>query len=67
MAKKRISLSDQLRRVVDDCGVTRYRIAQDTGIDASTLCRFMSGERGLPMNTVDVLADYLDINIIVAD
>ncbi len=65
MARRRVKLSDQIRRAVDDCGQTRYRIGKETGIDASTLSRFASGERGLPMNTLDTLADYLDLNITV--
>ena len=63
MGKRRAKLSDQIRRAVDDCGQTRYRISKETGIDQSTLSRFMSGERGLPMRTLDKLADYLDLNI----
>ena len=65
MGKRRAKLSDQIRRAVDDCGQTRYRISKETGIDQSTLSRFMSGERGLPMNTLDKLADDLDLNITV--
>ena len=65
MGKRRAKLSDQIRRAVDDCGQTRYRISKETGIDQSTLSRFMSGERGLPMRTLDKLADYLDLNITV--
>ena len=65
MGKRRAKLSDQIRRAVDDCGRTRYRISKETAIDQSTLSRFMSGERGLPMNTLDKLADYLDLNITV--
>ena len=65
MSKRRAKLSDQIRRAVDDCGQTRYRISKETGIDQSTLSRFMSAERGLPMNTLDTLADYLDLNITV--
>ena len=63
MAKKRAKLSEQIRQAVDDCGQTRYAISKATGIDQSTLSRFMSGERGLPMGTLDVLAEYLNLNI----
>ncbi len=65
MSKRRAKLSDQIRRAVDDCGRTRYRISMETGISQSTLSRFMSGERGLPTDTLDKLADYLDLNITV--
>lgn len=63
MAKQRTKLSDQIRQAVATCGQTRYATAKATGISEATLCRFMSGERGLPMKTLDVLADYLELNI----
>jgi transcriptional regulator with XRE-family HTH domain len=65
MGKRRIQLSEQIRRALADCGMTRYAVSKATGIDQATLSRFMSGERGLPMKTLDVLADFLDLNIIV--
>ena len=63
MSTKRIRLSEQIRRAVRDCGLTRYAISKATDIDQATLSRFMSGERGLPMATLDVLADFLELNI----
>jgi Helix-turn-helix domain len=63
MKRKWPRLSDQIRQAVNSCGQTRYAIAKATGIDAATLCRFMSGERGLPMKTLDVLADHLELSI----
>ncbi len=65
MGKRRIQLSDQVRKAVEDCGQTRYRISMETGIDQATLCRFMCGSHGLPMRTLDKLADYLDLNITI--
>ena len=65
MGTKRTKLSDQIRQAVDDSGLTRYRIAKETGISNATLCRFASGERGLPTKTLDRLADFLDLNIAV--
>lgn len=64
MAKKRIKLSEQVRRAMENCGQSRYAISKATGIDQATLCRFASGERGLPMLTLDKLADHLDLNIV---
>jgi hypothetical protein len=42
----------------------RYAISKATGIAESTLSRFMAGKRGLPMKTLDRLADYLDLDIV---
>ncbi len=65
MGKRHVKLSEQIRRAVDDCGMTRYAISKATGIDNATLSRFASGERGLPMKTLDVLAEFLNLNIVV--
>jgi hypothetical protein len=65
MGKRRIKLSDQIRDAVASCGQTRYAVSKATGISQATLSRFMAGERGLPMKTQDVLADYLGLDIIM--
>jgi transcriptional regulator with XRE-family HTH domain len=58
-----MKLSDQLRHAIETCGQTRYAIAKATGISEATLSRFVSGDRGLPMKTLDLLADYLELTI----
>jgi hypothetical protein len=63
MRSKRVPLSGQIRKAIASCGKTRYAISQATKIAESTLSRFMAGERGLPMKTLDKLADYLDLHI----
>jgi len=60
---KRIKLTDQVRQSVKTCGLTRYRIWKETGIDQSTLARFAAGRAGLSMRGLDKLADLLDLNI----
>jgi hypothetical protein len=67
MSKKRIKLSDQVRKAVDASKISRYAICQVTGIDQAALSRFMAaapGGRGLNMKTLDALADVLDLNIV---
>ena len=61
--KRRAKLSDQVRKAIDVCGMSRYAISKATGIYQSTLSRFMSGERGLTMTALDKLADLLELNI----
>jgi cyanate lyase len=65
MTKKRIKLSDQIRRAVDASGLSRYRISKQIGVAESTMSRFMSEQGGLSMDNVDTLADLLDLNITV--
>ena len=65
MSKKRLEkLSDQVRQAIDNSGLTRYRIAQDTGIDESALAKFYNGTRGFNSDTLDVLGEYLGLRIV---
>jgi plasmid maintenance system antidote protein VapI len=63
MARKRLTFSDELRRAVNDCGLSRYRICKELGIAESTLSRFISGERGLTTKCLDRLAALLDLHV----
>ncbi len=66
MAKRRSKkMTDQVRQAIDDSGLTRYRIAQDTGIDESTLAKFYNGHRGLSMDALDRLGEYLGLRIVM--
>lgn len=58
------ALSDQIRQAIDDSGQTRYRIAQETGIDESALAKFYNGHRGFNSDTLDILGEYLDLRIV---
>ena len=64
MGKRRVKLSEQIRRAIRDCGLTRYAISKETGIAQETLSRFMSGERGMSMQSLDMLADFLNLDIV---
>ncbi len=55
-------LSDQLRAIVESSGLTRYRIAQETGIAESVLSRFMGGG-GLNLETLDRLGSLFGITL----
>ncbi|MCA9178015.1 MAG: helix-turn-helix transcriptional regulator [Planctomycetales bacterium] len=59
-----MKITDQIRQAIDDSGLTRYRIAQDTGIDESTLAKFCHGTRGLSLDNLDPLCEYLGLRIV---
>ena len=66
MEKKRSNLvTDQLRQAIDDSGLTRYQIAKATGIDESALAKFYNGHRGLSMNALNALGEFLQLTIIL--
>ena len=58
-------LIESIRAAVEASGETRYRIAQQTGIAESQLSRLMNGERGLSVDTLEILADYLGLRIVI--
>ena len=60
-----MTFTEQIRTAIETCGVTRYRIAQETGIDEGTVSRFMAGKCGLSMKALDRLAEYLGLEIVV--
>ncbi len=64
MAKKTLKLTDQIRKSMDESGLTRYRISQATGIDESALSKFYHGTRGLSLESLDRLCDYLGLQVI---
>lgn len=64
MAKKRSrQLTDQLRQAIDDCGLSRYEIAKESGIDESALAKFYNGHRGLSMEALNALGECLQLTI----
>ncbi len=66
MAKQRPKkMTDQIRQAIDDSGLTRYRIAKDTGIDESALAKFYNGQRGLSTGSLDQLCDYLGLRVVM--
>ena len=59
------SFSDQIRRAVDRSGFSRYRIWQEIGIDQALMSRFMSGQGGLSIQSLDRLAKLLGLTVSV--
>ena len=56
-------MSERIRDEIASCSVSRYAIAQATGIEESALSRFMAGKRGLSMEALDALFEYFNLEI----
>ena len=52
-----------IRRHIQACGKTRYRISQDTGVDEATLCRIGAG-KACSTETADILLKYFGIELV---
>ena len=64
MVKKRPArFTDELRAAIENCGMSRYRISKETGIDAAVLCRFVQGQAGLSMDSLDALAECIGLHV----
>lgn len=61
---KKEALSEQLRQIIRECGMTRYAISKKTGIPESTLSRFVVGGGGLSLDNVDLLVEALELELV---
>ena len=59
-----MSVSETLKAAVNESGWTINSLASASGIPQSSLQRFINGERGLSLRTVDKLAKYLGLTLI---
>ena len=61
---RRATLSEQLRRLIEESDLSRYRICKEIGLTESAMSRFMSGERGLSMDVLDRVFALLKLRVI---
>lgn len=60
---KPIKLSDQLRQAIRESKHSRYAIWKATGIDQAVLSHFLLGRRGMSIQSLDVLCEFLDLDL----
>ncbi len=66
MAKKpNKKLTDQLRQLIDECGLTRYRIAKESGVSEATLSKFALRQRGISNQAMDAVGEFLELKIVM--
>ena len=63
MQSRRFSLSDQIRRAIDNSGMSRYAVCKAIGLSQSTMSRFMNGTGGLSVDMLDRIGDLLELTI----
>ena len=60
-----MTMSDQVRRAIENCGMTRYAIAKASGLSEGGLSRFMAGQRDMNLRTLDKLAPVIGVRLVV--
>ncbi len=58
-------IREAIRRAMEAHPKTRYRIAKETGISQSMLSLFAAGKRGMTLERLEYLAEYLNLDIII--
>jgi len=53
---------ETIRKRIERCGKSRYRISLDTGVDEATLCRIAAG-KACSTETADILLKYFGLTI----
>ena len=61
--RKPKTVSDQLRDIIEAGPLSRYRIAKDSGVDASQLLRFMRGDGRLTNDSLDKIGEVLKLQL----
>ena len=54
---------DQLQKAIADSDETEYAIAKVSGVSQSVVNRFVHGQRGISLETVAKLCDYLKLDL----
>jgi transcriptional regulator with XRE-family HTH domain len=62
-ARRKDKLSDRLRQIIDESGLSRYRIAKDLGVNESGLGKFLNGDRGVSTKLLDALGEYFELEL----
>ena len=58
-----MSISDQLKRVIEESGYSSAEVAKMAGVVPRVVQRFVAGERGLTSDSFDKIAEALDLRL----
>lgn len=57
-------LSEQIRQAVRESGMSMLAVARAVETDKATMSRFLSGERGLRLSTIDKVGSLLGLRVV---
>lgn len=56
---------DEIRQAIDRSEHSRYAISKSIGVSQAQLSRLMSGKSGLSIDSLERLAEFLNLEIVV--
>ena len=56
-------MPDNLRNIIEECGVNLSQIERETGVPRSVLSRCLNGHTELCLKNAVLLADYFDVSV----
>lgn len=70
MSKRHVSIAEQLRKAIraaERAGITRYRVAQDTGISEAQLSRIVHGQIEPKLSTAERILSGIGKRLAIVD
>ena len=66
MSKRKMpsTITGQLRWYLEHCGANLCEVERATGLHNTMLSRFLRGERGLRLENLDTLGEYLGLRVV---
>ncbi len=59
------NFNDMVRTAINNCGLTRYEIAQRADITEGALSRFVTGKRDMTLKTLERIAPVIGVRLVV--
>lgn len=59
-----VKVSERLRKAIERSGMSRYEIARRSGVEQSSLSRFVNGERGLSQEAIDAICALFGLRLV---
>ncbi len=54
---------EKFSKLLEDNGITAYKVSKDTGIPTATLSEWKNGRYNPKLDKLQILADYFDVEI----
>jgi transcriptional regulator with XRE-family HTH domain len=61
--KTKLTMSESIRQALVDSEYSLNAIAGETGVSQPQLSRFVNGERGLSVGSLDILCDFMGLEL----